>query len=117
MYHEARLGKRAYYDTFEEMPKLAKVCFPEPNKETREMTAEEICQLDKDGWYTIMHSVNWGSCDHWTSEKPSKWVRERFEKIYRYVDNQGRTIGYNRDSWCITLTRDSKYWKSEVWNS
>ncbi len=117
MFHEATLTKRAYYDTLEEMPNTARVTFPYPNKETREMTAEEICALDNEGWYTIMHSCNYGCCDHWTSEKPSKWVHERFEKIYHYVDNQGRHVGYNRGGWCLTLTKDANYWKSEVWNS
>ena len=116
MYHEATLRSRAYYDTFEELPKVAKVYFPDSD-EPKEMNAKQVCALDNEGWFTIMHSVNWGCCDHWTSEKPSKWVRERFEKICRYIDNQGNTIGYNRESWHITLTRNGNYWKSEVWNS
>ena len=119
MYHEATLTKRAYYDTLEEMPKMAKVYFPE-EKEPKEMTAAEVCALDEEGWYTIMHSVNWGSCDHWTSQKPSKWVRERFERIFHYTKNgkaDGEHVGYNRQEWSIRLTRDGKYWKSEVWNS
>ena len=48
MYHEATLYKKAYYDTLEEMPKVAKVCFPAPNKETKEMTAEQIRELDNE---------------------------------------------------------------------
>ena len=118
MYHEATLTTKAYYDTLEEMPNTATVCFPD--KQRKEMTADEICALDDEGWYTIMHSVNWGCCDHWTSEKPSKWVKERFEKIWHYTKNgkaDGAHVGYNRAEWTIRLTRDGNYWKSEVWNS
>ena len=119
MYHEATLGKRAYYDTLEEMPKVAKVYFPD-KKEPVEMNAEQICDLDNDGWYTVMHSVNLGICDHWTSEKPSRWVRERFQKIFHYTKNgkaDGKHVGYNRMEWSITLTKYANYCKSEVWNS
>ncbi len=119
MYHKGTGFNKSYYYTIEEMPKKAKVYFPD-EQEPREMTADEICALDADGWYTIMHSVNWGICDHWTSEKPSKWVRERFERILHYTKNgkaDGEHVGYNRVSWSLTLTRDSHYWKSEVWNS
>lgn len=119
MYHEAHLFTKAYYDTIEEMSDKAKVYFPD-EKEPRLMTAEEICELDDEGWYTIMHSVNWGSCDHWTSEKPSKWVRERFNQIIRFSKNgkaDEPATGWNRLEWEIRLTRDSKYWKAEVWNS
>ena len=116
MYHEGNFMRHSYYDTIEEMPKTAKVYYPD-EKEPKEMTAQEISVLDNEGWYTIMHSVNYGVCDHWTSEKPSKWVRERFERIIRYTDKKGDTVGYNRKGWSLTLTRDSKYWKSEVWNS
>lgn len=119
MYHEGTIYSKAYYDTFEEMPNVAKVYFP-GEKEPREMYAEEIRALDNEGWYTIMHSVNYGSCDHWTSQKPSKWVSERFERIIHYTKNgreDGEHIGYNRMEWSLKLTRDSNYWKSEVWNS
>lgn len=119
MYHIGTFTTRAYYDTLEEMPKRAKVYFPD-EKEPREMTAEEICKLDDEGWYTVMHSVNYGVCDHWTSEKPSKWVRERFNKILHFTKNgraDGEHIGYNREGWSLTLTRDGNVWKAEVWNS
>lgn len=120
MYHEAkRWFEKSYYDTIEEMPDKAKVYFPD-EKEPRLMTAAEICALDKEGWYTIMHSVNWGCCDHWTSEKPSKWVRERFNRYYHYTKNgksDGEHVGYNRIEWSLRLTKQSDYWKSEVWNS
>ena len=115
MYHEAKLLTPAYYDTLEEMPQLAKVYFPN-EKEPQMMTADEVCRLDDKGWYTVLHSCNYGVCDHWTSEKPSKWVKEKFEHIIRYTDN-GKTVGYNRASWSITLTKDAHVWKSEVWNS
>lgn len=115
MYHEAKRFSRSYYDTKEEMPKVAKVYFPD-EKEPREMTPENICALDNEGWYTIMHSVNYGCCDHWKSEKPSKWVRERFNHIIHYTSN-GKHVGYNRQEWSLHLTRDGSYWKAEVWNS
>ena len=121
MYHEGDSwwGTKPYYDTLEEMPKKAKVYFPGV-KEPKEMTAQEICALDNEGWYTIMHSVNWGCCDHWTSEKPSKWVRERFNKFIRYSKNgkaDEPAMGWNRIEWEIRLTKYAKYRKSAVWNS
>lgn len=119
MYHEGNIYRKAYYDTLEEMPKTAKVYFPD-KKEPVEMTAEQIRALDEQGWYTIMHSVNYGVCDHWTSQKPSKWVRERFEKIFHFTSNgkaDGKHVGYNRMEWSLILTRESNYWKAEVWNS
>lgn len=116
MYHKAKtIYDRSYYDTIDEMPKKAKVFFPD-EEEPREMTASEIMELDDQGWYTIMHSVNYGCCDHWTSQKPSKWVLERFLCIINYMRNN-QVIGYNRKEWSITLTRNGNYWKSEVWNS
>lgn len=45
MYHKATLTSKAYYDTLEEMPNVAKVYFPD-EEEPKEMTAEEICALD-----------------------------------------------------------------------
>ena len=115
MYHEAtKWGRHSYYDTIEEMPKTAKVKFP--NGETKEMTADEICALDEQGLFTIMHSCNYGTCDHWTSEKPSTWVRKRFMQIYEYVED-GKTVGYNRAGWSIDLTTDGHFFKAEVWNS
>lgn len=119
MYHKETLSTKAYYDTFEEMPSKAEVRFPvsDGKWEVRQMTAEEINALDNDGWYTILHSVNWGICDHWTSVKPSKWVRDRFNHIIRYQNNKGEIIGYDRLSWLLVLTRDANYWKAEVWNS
>lgn len=119
MYHEATFLSKAYYDTLEEMPNVAKVYFPN-EKEPIEMTPNQVCDLDNEGWYTIMHSVNWGSCDHWTSQKPSKWVKERFNRIVHYTSNgkdDGRHIGYNRLEWSIKLTKNANYWQSEVWNS
>lgn len=118
MYHKADFftnGGYAYYDTIEEMPKTAKVYFPN-EEEPKEMTAEEMMKLSKEGWYTIMHSCNYGSCDYWTTEKLSKWVDERFLRIRRYV-RKGETMGYNRDGWSVRLTKDAHYWKSAVWNS
>lgn len=119
MYHEGSIFSKPYYDTLEEMPATIKVYFPD-RKEPVEMTADEVCALDNEGWYTIMHSVNWGSCDHWTSEKPSKWVKDRFNRILHYTSNgkeDGKHIGFDRLGWSITLTRESNYWKAEVWNS
>ena len=116
MYHEAKLLSHAYYDTIEEMPKVAKVYYP-GQKEPVEMTAEQICELDNEGWHTVMHSCNYGVCDHWTSEKPSTWVREMFEHIIQYVNNDKTTVGFNRKGWSLTLTKDAHVWKSEVWNS
>lgn len=119
MYHEGSITSHAYYDTLEEMPKTAKVFFP-GKEEPVEMTADEIRKLDNEGWYTVMHSVNFGVCDHWTSEKPSKWVRERFEHILHYTSNgkaDCKIIGYNRSGWSLTLTKDAHVWHAEVWNS
>lgn len=118
MYHEAKnCWEYSYYDTVEELPKKAKVIFPkEENKESVEMTPEEICTLDGEYW-TIMHSCNYGSCDHWTSQKPSTWVNKEFNRIINYVDKDKKVIGYNRTSWSIALTKNSKYFKAEVWNS
>ena len=119
MYHEATIRSKAYYDTLEEMPSKARVKFPD-KKEYVEMTPEEVCALDNEGWYTVMHSVNWGCCDHWTSEKPSKWVRERFNRVIHYTKNgkeDGEHVGYNRKEWAIRLTRDANVWHAEVWNS
>ena len=115
MYHEGKITTRAYYDTMDEMPSKAQVTFPDGT--TKEMSIAEMYDLSDAGWYTIMHSVNWGSCDHWTSQPLSKWVNERFKKVYRFVDGNNKTVGYNRDSWSVKLTKDSNYWKSEVWNS
>lgn len=119
MYHKETLSTKAYYDTFEEMPKMAEVRFPlaDGKSETRQMTADEICALDNEGWYTILHSVNWGSCDHWTSAKPSKWVRERFNHIICYKNKNGEVVGYDRADWLLVLTGEANYWRSEVWNS
>ena len=115
MFHEAKLFYPSYYDTLEEMPNVAKVYYPN-QKEPVEMTAEQVCALDDEGWYTIIHECNFGVCDHWTSVKPSKWVKEVFSRIIQYADKD-RTVGYNRNGWSITLTKDANYWKSEVWNS
>lgn len=119
MYHEATLGSKAYYDTLEEMPRTAKVYFPD-EKEPKELSVNEMNQLSDEGWYTIMHSVNWGSCDHWISVPLRKWVEEKFERIIHYTSNgkvDGEHVGYNRYEWSVRLTRDKNYWKSEVWNS
>lgn len=119
MYHEATLRTRAYYDTLEEMPDVAKVYFPD-EKEPREMTIGEMYKLSNEGWYTIMHTVNWGSCDHWISVPLGKWVDERFKRILHYTSNgksDGKHVGYNRQAWSVRLTKDKNYWKSEVWNS
>ena len=119
MYHEGEFLSPSYYDTMEEMPNKCKVKFPD-SKEEVEMTPEEVCALDDEGWYTVMHSCNYGVCDHWTSEKPSTWVQKKFNHIIRYTTGKGekeRTVGYNRKSWYIKLTRDAHVWKSEVWNS
>ena len=119
MYHKPTISSRGYYDTLEEMPIMVKVKFPE-EKEFREMTADEVCALDDEGWYTVMHSVNWGCCDHWTSEKPSKWIKERFNHIIHYTKNgknDGEHVGYDRAGWNIVLTKDANVWHSEVWNS
>lgn len=116
MYHEATLTTEAYYDTFSEVPYKVKVFLPEA-EEPIEMTPEELIEMsEREGYYTIMHSVNWGCCDHWTSEKLSKWVKERFYLI-RYTDKNGQTVGYSRPEFSVRLTKDSKYWRSEVWNS
>ena len=116
MYHEGRNCLEAsYYDTIEEMPKTAKVEFPDGS--VKEMTESEMYGLSNEGWYTIMHSCNYGCCDHWTSEKLEKWVRERFNGIIRYVGKYKETIGYNRRSWYVKLTKQKNYFKSEVWNS
>ena len=119
MYHKGTLFSKAYYDTLEEMPKMVRVKYPNQN-EYVEMTPDDVCKLDDDGWYTVMHSSNMGICDHWTSEKPSKWVRERFNNIIHYTSNgkaDGKHIGYNRVGWEIALTRDAHVWHAEVWNS
>ena len=119
MYHKGTLFRHSYYDTIEEMPDKVRVKFPD-EKEYREMTPEEVCALDDDGWYTVMHSCNYGICDHWTSEKPSKWVREKFNNIIHYTSNgkkDGKPIGYDREGWSIVLTKDANVWHSEVWNS
>ena len=114
MYHEPSIYHRGYYDTIDELPAKCNVRFPDSD-DWVEMSPDEVCNLDGK-YYTIMHSSNFGICDHWTSEKPSKWVRERFEKIIQYTA-KGKIVGYNRDSTNITLTLESNYWKSEVWNS
>lgn len=117
MYHEAKNWyHKSYYDTIEEMPQVAKVYFPD-EKEPRLLSADEMIALSVEGWYTIMHSVNWGSCDHWTSQPLSKWVYDRFLSYVRYTNSKGETVGYDRKEWSVKLTKDSKYWKSAVWNS
>lgn len=116
MYHKGTLYSDDYYDTKEEMPQVAKVYYPD-TKEPVEMTAEQVAALDNDGWYTVMHSCNYGVCDHWTSEKPSTWVREKFERIIRYINDKKETVGYNRTAWSIRLTKDAHVFKAEVWNS
>lgn len=116
MYHEAKLFSHSYYDTIQEMPQMAKVYYPD-TKEPVEMTAEQVAALDNEGWYTVMHSCNYGVCDHWTSEKPSTWVKEKFNHIIRYVNDKNETVGYNRAAWGITLTKDAHVFKAAVWNS
>lgn len=59
MYHEATFMTKAYYDTIEEMPIVAKVKSPEWEG-VRELTANEMLDLSDEGWYTIIHEVNWG---------------------------------------------------------
>lgn len=117
MYHESKSPfTRSYYDTIEEMPNEVKVYFPD-EKEPKIMSVEEVRALDNEGWYTIMHSVNWGSCDHWTSEKVSKWLNERFLSYWQYVDKAGKIVGYDRKEWSVRLTKEANYRQSEVWNS
>lgn len=115
MYHKGTLYSHAYYDTIEEMPAVAKVYFPN-EKEPVEMTADEMQKLSDEGWYTILHTVNYGCCDHWSSVRLEVWVRERFNRIVRF-ENKGRIVGYNRSDWSVRLTKDKNYHKSEVWNS
>lgn len=114
MYHEPKLFSPGYYDSIDELPTKAKITFPDGTK--KEMTVNEMLELSEDGWLTVMHSVNYGVCDHWTSVPLKTWVRERFERIIRYTTQNGKTIGYNRSSCGTTLTKE-KVWKSEVWNS
>lgn len=115
MYHEStRWDEKPYYDTIKEMPTKATVRFPDGTK--KQMSADEIVALDDDGWLTVMHSCNYGVCDHWISEKPSKWVQERFNRIIAYKDKSNKIVGFNRISWTIVLTKE-KVWHSEVWNS
>lgn len=116
MYHKAELFKRAYYDTIEEMPKVAKVYFPD-KKEPVEMTSDEMLKLSDEGWYTILHEVNYGCCDHWTSVKLEVWVRKRFNQIVILEDKNHNIVGYNRMDWSVRLTKDKNFRKSEVWNS
>ena len=116
MYHKGTIYHRGYYDTIDELPQKVNVYFPD-EKEPKEMTPSEVCELDDMGWFTIMHSVNWGICDHWTSEKPSTWVRERFNRVVKLKKKNGEVMGYYRADTSIRLTKDGKYWKSEVWNS
>ena len=120
MYHESKNPfQKSYYDTIEEMPKTAKVYFPDKD-EPVEMTTEQMLKLSREGWFTIMHSCNYGVCDHWTSVPLSKWVYEKFNSYWQYTTNgkaDGETLGYNRKAWSVRLTRDSSYRASEVWNS
>lgn len=115
MYHEATAFTRAYYDTKEELPNEIKVYFPN-EKEPKIMTPRQLLDLSEEGWMTVMHSCNYGVCDHWISEPLIKWLEERFECIIRYVDKNDKTVGYNRKGWSLRLTKE-KVWKSEVWNS
>lgn len=114
MYHKGTIYEYSYYDTIEEMPNVADVYFPD-KKEPVKKTVQEMLELSNEGWYTILHEVNYGCCDHWTSVKLEVWVQKRFNKIVRYSTKNG--IGYNRASWSVHLTKDSNYHKSEVWNS
>lgn len=119
MYHKATPCSKAYYDTLEEMPNMAKVRFPN-EKEPVEMTVEQMYELSREGWRTIMNTCNYGVCDHWDSVPLSVWVDKRFKQILHYTSNgkaDGKHIGYNRASWYVILTRDKHYHKSEVWNS
>lgn len=115
MKHEAKAGYYPeYYDTMDELPKEVNVKFPHSDKWVK-MTEDEVKKLDGKYW-TIMHSVNWGSCDHWTSEKPSYWLKEEFNKVYHYK-YQGKFLGYNRRSYDLKLTEESNFFKAEVWDS
>ena len=119
MYHEGTMFRNPYYYTIEEMPNTAKVKFPD-EKESREMTIEQMYELSREGWHTIIATTNYGICDHWDSVPLSVWVEKRFKRILHYTSNgkaDGKHIGYNRASWSVTLTRDKHYHKSEVWNS
>lgn len=112
-YHKAtRLGEHSYYDTFDEMPNMATVRFPDGKE--KQMTPEEIMALDGE-WFTVMHSCNYGVCDHWTSEKPSTWLKERFYQIIQYKKG-GKIVGFNRKGWVLRLTNE-KVFHAEVWNS
>lgn len=114
MYHKGTIFEHSYYDTIEEMPTTAKVYFPD-KKEPIQMDEQQMLKLSNEGWYTILHEVNYGCCDHWTSVKLEVWVRERFKKIIKYKTKNG--FGYNRCAWSVNLTRNSNFRKSEVWNS
>lgn len=115
MYHEATFYSRAYYDTMEEMPNVAKVYSPEWEG-YKELTSEQMMELSDEGWYVIVNETNWGCCDHWVSKPLRYWVENRFNRITQYT-TKGWVVGYNRNGWEVKLTRDSKYWKAEVWNS
>lgn len=118
MYHKSELFKKAYYDTLEEMPTTAKIYFPN-EKEPRELSVTEMYKLSDEGWKTVMHTVNWGSCDHWCSVPLRKWVDSRFLRIIHYTSNgkeNGTSIGYDRMEWSARLTKED-VWESSVWNS
>lgn len=118
MYHKATITTRAYYDTVSEMPNTAKVYFPkEDNRPMEEMTVEQMMELSDKGYHTIVHSVNFGCCDHWYSVPLSRWVQEYFMQIIHYTDQKGDTVGYDRKDWSVLLTYDADYRKSDVWNS
>lgn len=118
MFHKASKFNEAYYDTMSEMPNTAMVAFPKEDGRTpEEMTVEQMLRLSEEGYYTIEHTVTLGCCDHWRSIPLSAWVANHFEKIIRFVDDDNNVIGYDREEWYVTLTRNANYHMSEVWDS
>lgn len=117
MYHKAKnCLEHSYYDTIGEMPLKANVYYPDSKKPVM-MDSAEMFKLSSEGWRTIMHSCNYGCCDHWTSEPLSKRVNDKFNSYYQFTDREGKIVGYNRREWAVRLTRDKHYFHSEVWNS
>ena len=106
-----------YYDFPHEIPDECKVSFPD-DREPKMMSKKEMRELaEKEEWWVIVHTVNWGSCDHWKSIPFKTWIDKYYPKLNQYVDRNKNTIGYARENRYVKLTKESNYWKAEVWNS
>lgn len=119
MFHKSKnCFSSSYYDTMEEIPTDITVFYPkEERRDAVTIPVMELSSLCGDDYRCVMHSVNYGCCDHWDAVTADRWISECWSRVIRYTDKDGRTVGYNRPNKSVCLTRDKNYRVSEVWNS